>query len=78
MNVQIRGTKRHDNHRMHVSTWETPNWFEKIFMFKRQRVAHYVGKGTKWYVMELGKVNPLEYRAVKSKSLNEILKAIHP
>jgi len=78
MTVQIRGTKKHDKHRMHVSTWQTPNWFEWLFMFRRKSIVDYVGKGTKWFVMKVGFDAKLQYTPVKSKSLIEILKQLHP
>lgn len=78
MKVTLRGTRKHEKHQLHVSTWHEPNWFEKWLMAKSPRVVNYVGKGIKWYVMELGETAPLDYTPVTDKTLLEFLKKIHP
>ncbi len=78
MNVHIRGKRKHDKHQMHISTWHQPNWFERYIMQRRSHIVNYVGKGTKWFIMELGKKNPIEYREVKNKTILKMLKELHP
>lgn len=78
MKIIYRDQKKHEGHQLHVSTWHEPNWFEKWILLKSAGVVHYVGKGTKWYVMTLGEKIPLEYTPVTNKTILKFLKEIHP
>ena len=80
MKVQFRGKRQHSKHQMHISTWQTPNWFEKWLLFKRPCIVNYVGKGTKWYEMRIGPRYKgfVKYISVKNKTLLEWLRKQHP
>jgi len=69
MKIYYRGQRKHNKRQLHISTWQVPNWFEKWFMARSAHVVNYVGSGTKWFVMELGELTPLEFTAVKDKLL---------
>lgn len=78
MKITVRGTRKHSKHQLHVSTWQEPNWIERHILRRRPGVVNYVGKGTKWFVMEVGKRSPLDFKPVTDKVLLEMLKKIHP
>ena len=78
MKVYIRGKRQHSKHQLHVSTYQVPNWFEKIFMFRRSGNYEYVGKGTKWFRMTIGRKTAIQYKPVTNKHLLAILKSVHP
>lgn len=69
MTVYYRGMRKHGKHQLHISTWQVPTFFEKWFMARSAMVVNYVGKGTKWFLMQLGEVNPLDYTPVQDKKL---------
>lgn len=76
MKVHLRGTRKHSKYQLHVSTWQTPNWFEKYFMFRKARVVDYVGAGTKWFEMRLGKKSVLNFTPVTNNILLTWLKTV--
>ncbi|HMG94334.1 MAG TPA: hypothetical protein VK589_29945 [Chryseolinea sp.] len=69
MKIFLRGTRKHSKHQLHVSTWQTPTWFEKYFMFRRSRVVEYVGAGTKWFEMTVGKRTVLNFLPITDQVL---------
>lgn len=72
MKVIVRGKQRHDKHRLRINTWHEPeNWFEKYILRRREKIVVYVGAGTKWYVMTLGKTGgaAIDFTPVTNKSL---------
>lgn len=76
MKVIYRGQRKHTKHQLHISTWQVPNFIEKWLLIKSPQVVNYVGSGTKWFVMQLGEVNPLEYTPVKDPVLIQWLSDI--
>jgi hypothetical protein len=78
MKVYFRGMRKHSKHQMHISTWQTPNWFEKWFMFRRAKTVEYVGKGTKWFRMTLSYGAIFQYKPVTDATLLKFLKDLHP
>lgn len=69
MKVYYRGQRKHGKHQLHISTWQVPNFIEKWLLARSARIVNYVGKGTKWFVMEMGETTPLEFTPVKDKLL---------
>lgn len=78
MKVTVRGMRKHSKHQLHVSTWHEPNWFEKWILAKSPGVVNYVGKGSKWFIMEMGTTTPVDFTPVTNKTLLAMLKKIHP
>jgi hypothetical protein len=78
MTVTLRGTRKHGKYQLHVSTYHQPNWIEKWILFRRAHVVNYVGKGTKWYIMEAGKKSILDFRPVSNRTILRFLKKTHP
>ena len=76
MKVHLRGTRKHSKYQLHVSTWQTPNWFERWILWRKPQVVEYVGKGTKWFVMTIGKKTVLEFAPVNDAVLLEWLPTV--
>lgn len=76
MKIYYRGKRQHGKRQLHISTWQVPTFIEKWFLAKSPQVVNYVGTGTKWFIMQLGEINPLDYTPVKDKQMIQWLSDI--